>query len=170
MVIVLVILALIVILLIYLAFQSYYGSQKHQQKMLAVEEAYKRMVKRHQLKILEVSRLPSRLIAIDRVNGKLLMVIYKDGITWERCVDLGAIKSCELVKTTDHESGYIQHVHMELLLHNSSEVIRFPFFDQEVDDVRELRQRTNKSHYWQRKIRYYLDVPESGPRRFTYTG
>lgn len=170
MMIVLIILALIVILLLYLAFQSYYGKQKHNREMLAVEEAYKRMMKRHNLKILEVSRLPNRLIAIDRVNGKLVLIVYKDGITWECCLNLEEIRHCELVKSTDHESGYIQSVNMELIMRDKGEVIRFPFFQQDIDDVRELRQRTNKSHYWQRKIRYYLDVPQNGERRFTYTG
>jgi hypothetical protein len=64
------------------------------------------------------------------------------------------VGTCHIVKTTDHPSGYIEQVNMEVGLRNTNEKIRFPFFDEQTDDIRELTHRIKLSRYWERKIAY----------------
>lgn len=161
--VILIILVLLLPIPLYVAFQSLFIRQRHRKSMLAIEDAYKRVVERNNLRILELSRFINRLIAIDRSNRKLVLLVYKDGVTWEKCIALEEIISCQITKAVDNES-YIQSVSIQLILHNNNETISFSFFDNRFDDERDLSQRTKRADYWQKKILYFINVPLTGYR------
>lgn len=145
-------LVLLIPIPLYIAFQSFFIKERNKEGIGAVEGAYKRVIKRYGLRISEVSKFINRLIAIDRKIGKLVLIVYKDGITWEKCVGLQEIGGCQIARSTDHASGFVHQVNMELVLHYTREIISFPFFDEKIDDVRDLDRRTRQAHYWQKKV------------------
>lgn len=65
---------------------------------------------------------------------------------------------CQIVKNTNKVSGCIQKVSMELTFHNNNGIINFLFFDEKLDDMRELLHRLKKSKFWKRKIQYQLST------------
>ena len=149
---------------LYIAFQTLFIKQRYQKGIRAVEEAFQRMIKSHSLNNLEVNRFINRLIAIDRHKSKLVLIIYKNGITWETCVNLQEISYCHSYNIIDHISNYIQKVNLELVLHNNPSILSFPFFEEALDDIRDLKQRTRKCEYWKRKILYYANIPPAGQK------
>lgn len=150
----LIILMLLAPIPIYIAFRSLFEDKRNRKGLQAVKNAYKRVVTRHSLSISEVSRFGNRLIAFDLRLRKLVLIIYKNGITWEKCINLEDIMFCQMVKTTNRVSGSIEKV--ELIFHNNNGIINFSFFDKEIDDVRDLAYRVKKTQYWKRKIQYQL--------------
>lgn len=162
--VILIIIMLLMPFPLYIAFQALFINQRYQKGIRAVEEAYQRMIKSHHLTNLEVNRFINRLIAIDREKGKLILIVYKKGITWETCVLLQEISYCHTINSYDHISNYIQKVNLELVIRNNPSIVSFPFFEEELDDVRDLKHRTRKCEYWQQKILYYANIPPSGQK------
>ena len=155
---VLIILLLLIPIPIYIAFRLLFENNNNRKGIQAIKNAYKRVIKRHTLSISEVNRFGNRLIAIDRTMGKLVLVVYKNSITWEKCISLDEILFCQVVKTTNKVNGHIREVSMELTLHNKNDRVNFLFFDEQVDDMRDLSHRLKKSQYWKRKIQYQLSL------------
>lgn len=139
---------------LYFFFRWLFSNRRATKEITAVENAYRRMIGRHGLSIEEVHEFTNRLIAIDRQKGALVLVIHNDGITREKYISLHDVGTCHIVKTTDHPSGYIEQVNIEVGLRNTPEKITFPFFDEQTDDIRELAHRIKLSRYWERKIAY----------------
>jgi len=159
--ILLVIFLLLLPVVLYLAFQALFVKKGHQKGIKAVDEAYKRVRQRHHLKVAEANKFVNRIIAIDREMGVLLLVLYKDGITWEKCLNLEEIGSCDVIKTTDVQSGFIQQVSVEIGLHNSHEPLSFPFFDEQTDDIRDLGRAVKKAQHWLQRLLQYVLVPSA---------
>lgn len=156
--VVLVILVLLAPIPIYIAFKSLFENKRNLKAKRAVKDAYKRVIKRYALSISQVNKFGNRLIAIDRKIGKLVLVVYKQGITWEKCFNLDEIIFCQIVKTTNKLSGCIENVSMELTFRNNHGIINFPFFDETLDDMRDLPYRLKKAQYWKRKIQFHLST------------
>lgn len=133
----LMILLLLMPIPIYLGFRSLFGDKHRQKVYLTLKEAFKRLIKRHRLSITEVNIFGNSLIAMDRKMNKLVLVVYKNGITWEKCINLHEMIFCKIVKTANKAAGCIQKVNLELSFHKDG-IITFAFFDEEVDDLRDL--------------------------------
>jgi hypothetical protein len=140
---------------IYVAFKSLSKDRRNKKKILAIKDAYKRVTNRHLLSISEVNKFGNRLIAIDRNSGKLVLIVYKNGITWEKCLNLDEMVFCQIAKGTSEETGCIQRVNLELTFRRDG-FVNFLFFDEEVDDFRDLPARIKKAQYWKKKIQYQL--------------
>lgn len=162
--VILIIIMLVMPFPLYIAFQSLFIKQRHRKGIRAVDESFQRMIKSYSLTDLEVNRFINRLIAIDRHKGKLVLIVYKNGITWETCVDLKEISYCHSYNLIDPISNYIQKVNLELVLTNNPSIVSFPFFEESLDDVRDLKQRTRKCEYWQQKILHYANIPPAGQK------
>jgi hypothetical protein len=159
-----VIFALIIISIpVYLAFRSILNDKTRHKGSQAVKDAFKRSIKRHRLSISDVDRFGSRLIALDEDRAKLVLIVYKNGVTWEKCIDLDEIVFCQLVKTTSKVHSGIKEVNMELTLRNDPVSMSFAFFDEELDDTRDLFYRFKKSKYWKRKIQFQLGMRQVTP-------
>ena len=154
--IILIILVLLVPIPLYVFIQSLYGKEKNKHGNTAVQRCFKEVIKRQNLTISEVNKFVNRLIAIDRLTGRLVIVVHRDGVTWQKCIGFEEIRGCEIISVTDPETNYIQKVTMELSLCNSQQNISFAFFDDKIEDVRDLSRRTKQAGYWQKKIQYYL--------------
>jgi hypothetical protein len=157
----LVIFLLLLPVALYLAFQALFAKKGREKGIRAVDEAYKRVRERHHLKLGETNKFANRIIAIDREMGVLLLIMYKDGITWEKCLNLEEIGSCDVIKTTDAESGFIQQVTIEIGVHNNYEPISFPFFDEQTDDIRDLGRAVKKAQHWQQRLLQYVLIPSA---------
>lgn len=143
---------------LYFGFKSLFKDRHDQKDFLAIKDAYKRVKKRYRLSIAEVHRFGNRLIAIDRNSGKLVLIVYKNGITWEKCLNLEEIIFCRIVKDSNKVSGSIQKVSLELTLAKNQGVINFSFFDERTDDMRDLPNNLKRSKYWKKKIQYHLSA------------
>jgi len=159
--IIMIILVLLLPIPLYALFQSLYMKERNRHGSLAVQRSFKEVIERHRLTISEVNKFVNRLIAIDRETGRIVIVVYKGGITWQRCIGLEEIRGCDIINITNPENGYIEKVSMELLVCNNPEKICFDFFDDEVEDMRDLGRRMKQARYWQKKIQYYLYIPAS---------
>lgn len=150
--VVLVVLMLLIPIPIYFAFRSLFENKHNRKGIQAVKDAYKRVIKRYTLSISEVNKFGNRLIAIDRTMGKLVLVVYKNGITWEKCISLDEVMFCQIIKTTNKVSGCIQKVIMELTLSNNHGIINFLFFHETLDDMGDLPHRLKRSQYWKKRF------------------
>jgi hypothetical protein len=154
--IILIILVLLIPIPLYVVFKSFYSKEKNRHGHAAVQRSFKEVIRRHRLTISEVNKFVNRLIAIDRNTGRLVIVVHRDGVTCQKCIGFEEITGCEITSATDPVSGYIQSVTMELSLHHHQKNVHFAFFDDKVEDVRDLGRRTKQAGYWQKKIQYYL--------------
>jgi hypothetical protein len=150
-----VILVLLLCLLFFYVYSHYlrvYDERRNQKGYREVKEAYKRVIKRHGLSIAAVDRFRNRLIAIDWIMGKLVLIIFKDGVTWEKSFNMDEILFCQVVKATDNAGERIEKVNMELTLRYDNGIVEFPFFDAKLDDRTVLGQRLKKAQSWKTKI------------------
>jgi hypothetical protein len=156
--IILVALLLMMPIPLYFGFKSLFKVRDNQKAFLAIKDAYKRVKKRYRLSISEAHRFGNRLIAIDRNSGRLVLIVYKNGITWEKCLNLDEIIFCRIVKDSNNRSGSIQMVRLELTLANNQGSINFSFFDEQTDDFRDLPNNLKRAKYWKKKIQYHLSA------------
>jgi hypothetical protein len=110
-------------------------------------------------KLLSISKMNMfgpRLIGIDEGLNMLVSIIYKDGITWEKCIDLRRIVLCKIVIRHDSINGLIRKVDLELTLAQNNETFCFPFFDEKIDETRDLAGRVKKAQAWRKRIQMQL--------------
>ncbi len=156
--VVIVLLLLSMSILLYLGIRSFFKEKNHQKPFPAIKEVFKGVTKRHSLSISEVDVFRNRLIAIDRKRGKLVLIIYKNGITWEKCFNLNELIFCQLVNIRDKANNCIKSVEIELEFLNDPRIVSFVFFDEELDELSELPSRIKKSKYWEKKIQYQMST------------
>ena len=118
----------------------------------AVKEAFKRVIERHMLSISDMNRFGNRVIAMDADLAKLVLIVYQNGVTWEKYINMEDILFCQVIKTADKAGDHIQKVSLELTFRNNESDISFAFFDEKLDKPRDLSYRIRKSKYWKRKI------------------
>ena len=154
-----VIIVLILFLLFFVVYTHYlrvYDERLDQQGHREIKAAYKRVIKREFLSISAMDRFGNRLIAIDRVLGKLVLIVNKDGVTFEKCFNMEEILLCRVIKTFDKPGGGIQNLTLELMFRSSIGIVNFQFFDEKIDNKRDLHKRLKKSQYWKREIQIQL--------------
>ena len=156
------ILVFIVILIgIYIVSVLMFADKPGDKDAQAVKDAFKRVVQRHMLSVSDMSRFGSRLIAMDADLAKLVLIVYKNGVSWEKYINLEDILFCRINKTENKANGHIQTVSMELTFRDNRDNVSFPFFDEKLDGPRELSYRIRKSNYWKRKIQMHLSMRET---------
>lgn len=121
-----------------------------------IEEAFQRVKKRHPLSVSTVDKFANRLIALDRVHGKLVSIIYRDGVTWEKTFNLDEIIFSRVVRTRNPVGGSIEKISLEITLRNNEDTVEFPFFDQNLDDKSDVDQRLKKAQSWKKKIQLQI--------------
>ena len=141
---------------LYTIFRLSYINEKYRHGNLAVQRAFKKLIDQRKLTISEVTKFLNRLIAIDQTTGRLIFIAYVNNETWKKCVGFEEIRDCEIVTTTDPQTGYIQKVTLDLTLISNKEKVSFPFFDHATEDVRDLTRRSKQALYWHNKIHHYL--------------
>ena len=155
--VVLVLLVLLMSIPLYIAFKWLFDDKFQPKSLLAIGQGFKRLIKRYKLSISGAAVFRHRLLAMDRKVNKLVLIVYKNGITWEKCVDLREIISCQIEKQFNKVSGRIQKVNLELIYPNDG-IINFSFFDEEMDDSRDVTSRIKKGQYWRRKIQNQIST------------
>jgi hypothetical protein len=155
----LIILVLLLPIPLYALFKSWYNKEKNRHGNMAVQRSFKEIIKHYRLTISEVNKFVNRLIAIDRTTGRVVIVVYKGGTIRRKCIGLEEIRACEIINVSNPDSGYIGRVTMEISLYNNPGSINFDFFDENIEDVRDLNRRIKQAGYWQKKIQYYLCMP-----------
>ena len=151
-------LLILVCISFYIVWKTFFTNMRSRKGFQAINDVFEGVVKRHMLSISEVNRLGNRLIAIDRERAQLLLIIYKDGVIWEKCLTLNEIMFCQVLQTPNKGSDDIKKVSLELTFRNNHDTISFPFFDERIDDKRLLSHRVKKSRYWKRIIHFQLSV------------
>lgn len=137
---------------IYLGFRSRF-EHKHPAKVyMIVKDAFTGLIKRHKLSIAEINLFGNRLIAMDSKMSQLILIHYKHGIVWERCLSLREMAFCKIAKITHKVSGDVQKVNLELTLRKGG-IITFPFFDAKMDLNSDLSTRIRRAQHWKGKIR-----------------
>ena len=150
--IVFVIIILLLPIPLYAGFMSLFADRHRQKIQTKLKDGFKRLITRHRLSIGEVNIFGNNLISMDRKMNKMVLVVYKNGITWEKCIDLQEILSCQVVKIINRINSSIQRVNLDVIFHKE-ETISFSFFDEDADDRHDLPSRIKKADYWKRKIR-----------------
>lgn len=151
------ILILVIPTSVYFGFRSHF-EYKHPQKVyMIVKDAFTRLIKRHKLSIAEVNLFGNRLIAMDHKMNKLVLIHYKHGIAWEKCLNLHEMVFCRIAKTAHKVSGDIQEVNLELTFRKGG-IITFSFFDEEVDVIRDPPSRLKMAQYWKGKIQCQISI------------
>jgi len=150
-------------ILFYIGFMLLFEDKHRSKESVAVDNAFKRVIKRHRLSISDVDVVGSSIIALDKKTGKLVLVVYKNGVTWEKCFSLNQLLFCQIVNVQDKISLCIKSIKLELTFSNDSRVISFVFFDEKTDNLSDLPSRVKKSKYWKRKIQYQISCNQLEP-------
>lgn len=156
-----VLLVLLLFLLFFYMYTHYLKiseERRNREGFREIEEAYQRVKKRNMLSVSTVEKFANRLIAMDRVHGKLVLILYKDSVTWETLFNLDEIVFCRVVRSRNHIGGSVQKVILEITFRNNDDAVSFSFFDETLDDKSILDQRLKKAHSWKKKIQ--LQVSE----------
>ena len=104
----------------------------------------------------------NRLIAIDQKMNKLVLVVYNNGMTEEKCLSLDNLIFCQIINATNRKKGCVESVTLELTFRNDPGMERFYFFGETNDDLRDLPSRIKKSKNWIRKIKYQTSINQTG--------
>ncbi len=143
---------------IYMFVTTFLADRPRNKASLAVKEAFKRVTERHMLSISDMNRFGNRVIAMDSDLAKLVLIVYQNGITWEKYINMEDILFCQVINTGDKDNGHIQKVSLELTFRNDQSDISFPFFDEKLDNPRDVSYRIRKSKYWKRKIQIQMST------------
>lgn len=155
----LIVLILLMVIALYLGYRSVV-EYKHPKKVYRiVKDTFTGLIKRNKLSIAEINLFGNRLIAIDNKLKKLVLIHYKQGVAWEKCLNLHKMIFCRIVKNTHKVSGNIQKLNIELTFRNGSVVV-FPFFDKRVDVIGDLPARIKRAQYWKGKIQYQINAAQ----------
>ncbi|GAO44030.1 hypothetical protein [Flavihumibacter petaseus] len=141
--------------LFWLGFRSVFV-QRRKKGMKAVREVYHSITARHALSISDVDVFGNRLIAIDKHFSKLVMVVHRNAVTWETCVDTSNILFCRVIKEQQEGTRGFRRVRLEITLDDAAEPLGFVFFEEEADDRRELPYRVQRAQFWKRLIQLQL--------------
>lgn len=95
-----------------------------------------------------------RAMAIDTEGNKILLLNQLDEKEEVHCFDPGNLAFCQISKTKHSMNGHIRIVELEFTLKNKT-VIRFPFFDDQLDNMNELPQQVKKAEQWKQKVIFY---------------
>lgn len=150
------ILIIVMAIPIYFGFRSVFEYKHPKNVYKVVKDAFTRIIKKQNLSIAEINLFGSRLIAIDSKLKKLVLIQYRHGIVWEKCINLHKMVFCRIAKNTHQVSGEIQKVNLELTFGKGG-TITFPFFDKEVDVIHVLPARIKSAQYWKGKIQYEIN-------------
>lgn len=155
---------LLLSVLLYLGFRALFENKHDRRNALALKVALDRVIRRNRLLISEIDTFGNKVIALDRNNNKIILVEHRNNVTWEKCLSLGKLKSCNISKETDHLTGCTQKVVMEFNFINSGELVYFTFYDKSNASVHELPSRIRKANYWKNKIQHHLNSVRAGNR------
>jgi hypothetical protein len=144
---------------IYIGYRSFFEYKHPGNVYKVVKDAFIRLIKNHNLSIAEVNLFGNRLIAIDTKLKKLVLIHYKYGIVWERCLNLQKMVCCRIAQTIHKLSGDTQRVNLELTFHKGG-MITFPFFEKKTDVIHDLSARIKRAQYWKGKIQCEINTAQ----------
>ena len=151
----LIVMLLLLSFLLYLGFKAVFENKLDRRNSLAIKVALDRVLKRNRLSISEIDTLGNKVIALDRKHNKIILVEHRNNVTWEKCLSLGELESCNINKEMDQITGCAQKVVMELNFNSSEDLVYFTFYDKSNDSIHELPSRIRKANYWKNKIQHH---------------
>ena len=160
----LIVMLLLLSFLLYLGFKALFENKHDRRNALAIKVALERVIRRKRLLISEIDTLGNKVIALDRKNNQIILVEHRNNVTWEKCLSLGELESCNINKEMDQLTGCAQKVVMELNFNSNEELIYFTFYDKSNDSIHELPSRLRKENYWKNKIQHHLNSVKAGYR------
>jgi len=154
----LIVLLLLLSFLIYLGFKAVFENKHDRRNALALKVALNRVIRRNRLLISEIDTFGNKVIALDGKNNKIILVEHRNNVTWEKCLSLGELESCNISKEMDQLTGCSQKVVIELNFSSNRELVHFIFYDESNDNISELPSRMRKANYWKSKIQHHLNI------------
>jgi len=158
----LILLLLLLSFILYLEFRALLQNKLDRKNALALKLALDRVITRNRLVISEIDTFKNKVIALDRKNNKIILVEYRNNVTWEKCFSMGELESCNISTKTDPLTGCMQKVTVDFNFSNNKGLVYFAFYDERNDHIQELPSRINKATYWKSKIQHHLNRVKPG--------
>jgi hypothetical protein len=122
---------------------------------LKLNFVFEKLVEENKLFIHYKDVLNKRLIGFDKQNKKLLLLNVNNSDKVAACINMDEIDSCSIVHLNNESSKSLKKVFLELVRKENNEPIRFCFFDESYDDMREKTCLLLKAKHWHQRINFH---------------
>lgn len=129
------------------------GRRRKKQRELAM--AYDRLVKEHKLFPEHRDVLESKIIGLDKRNKKLVLIDHRKKEKQELCISLSDLAAAGVIEVTDDEKNGIKKVFLELKHKKNNMRTRFCFYDNDQDELSELKSLMRRAQHWKSRIDFY---------------
>lgn len=118
------------------------------------QKAFGRLIKENKLLIHYKDVFTKKLIALDKMNEKLLLLDTNKKFKAECCVKLDKINSCDLIQLKDKFSNHLKQVSLVIVYETNKEA-RFCFYDDACDCEQEKSCLILKAQHWMQRINFH---------------
>lgn len=136
-----------------LIWAEYTPVRRRKRKRAALVAALNRLVLGHKLSLEYSDAFGERIIALDRLNRKLLWVDHHSREQLEYCIPLLHIAHCRIVQ--EHEKGSITRLFLELTPKGEGLPFRLCFFDSAINLQSGLPAAARRARHWKTRAELY---------------
>lgn len=153
----LIIVILLLPLPLYVLYKNIFSKSKEIKKAFELRRTFHQLLKKHKLSIDEVEIFDSKLIALDKKRGQLILIEYVGSSIRPICISLSDLESHGVVKGIDKIGGHISEVVLEFRFRHRKPV-DFTFYDSSKDNVSAFSFLREKAKYWDAKIHFHANA------------
>lgn len=157
----LIILLLFLPMPLYVLCKNAFKKTGDRKKALGLRKTFHQLSGKHKLSIDEVEIFDSKVIALDKREGKLILIEYVDNSIRPICISLNDLESHEVVKGLDKIGGHISEIVLEFKFKHRKPV-DFTFYDSAKDNISAFSFLRDKAKYWDAKIHFHVNEYDSG--------
>ncbi len=121
-------------------------------KKLRLTRVYNRLILENKLSVEHLDILENKVIALDRVNKKLLFIDHTEQNKQELCIPLLQIASCRIIKEKDANGIYIKRLSLELKNKKNKKIYKFCFYDASKDPISDLPTLSRQALHWKHRV------------------
>jgi len=122
---------------------------------LKLNAIFERLIKENKIFIHYKDEFNKKIIGFDRKNKKLLLINVNKNDKVAACISMDEIDSCDIVHLKDESSKFLKKVFLEIVRKENSEPVRFCFYDETSDDIKEKTSLLLKARHWNQRINFH---------------
>jgi hypothetical protein len=127
------------------------GKRKKNNK-ISLAMAYDMLVLKNKLSIEQMDVIRNKLIALDRLNQKLVMIDQNEGSEEELCIPLQHIGSSGIMIERNDQHESIKRISLQLQHRRTGTQYSFCFYDDAHDPIIELPSLSKKAWHWSNRV------------------
>lgn len=145
-----ILLVFIVAIAAYYAVKNFRKQNRIKKKRRALDEAFERMIKQHNLYVKHLDRFNHKLIGLDSKNKKLLFIDHSKKEKQEVCLSIRNVDSCNIVELEDGQQERTAKILLRVKGKEGETVISF--FDDAQDLITDMPALMRRARFWKQRI------------------